>query len=132
MKQDYTTDVLICGAGAAGLTLAIDLARHGVAFRLIDKATQPFNGSRGKGIPAVIEQLARPGIHIHRFGVSGDLSDEDNHFMKAYGMEKGEAAMVRPDGYLAAVFSCSNLSAVNAVKGLMALAGLTSGASRHE
>jgi 2-polyprenyl-6-methoxyphenol hydroxylase-like FAD-dependent oxidoreductase len=28
---------LICGAGAAGLTLAIDLARRGVSFRLIDK-----------------------------------------------------------------------------------------------
>ncbi|WP_421998336.1 FAD-dependent oxidoreductase [Reyranella sp.] len=42
--------VLISGAGAAGLTLAIDLARRGVAFRLIDKAAEPFPGSRGKGI----------------------------------------------------------------------------------
>jgi 2-polyprenyl-6-methoxyphenol hydroxylase-like FAD-dependent oxidoreductase len=45
-----STDVLICGAGAAGLVLAIDLARRGVAFRLIDKAPTPFAGSRGKGI----------------------------------------------------------------------------------
>lgn len=45
-----TTDVLICGAGAAGLTLAIDLARRGVTFRLIDKLPSPFEGSRGKGI----------------------------------------------------------------------------------
>ena len=45
-----TTDVLICGAGAAGLTLAIDLARRGVDFVLIDKADGPFKGSRGKGI----------------------------------------------------------------------------------
>ena len=44
------TDILICGAGAAGLTLAIDLARRHVGFVLIDKAEQPFNGSRGKGI----------------------------------------------------------------------------------
>lgn len=43
-------DVLICGAGAAGLTLAIDLARRGVAFRLIEKLPSPFQGSRGKGI----------------------------------------------------------------------------------
>jgi 2-polyprenyl-6-methoxyphenol hydroxylase-like FAD-dependent oxidoreductase len=44
------TDVLICGAGAAGLTLAIELARRNVGFLLIDKAPVPFGGSRGKGI----------------------------------------------------------------------------------
>jgi len=43
-------DVLICGAGAAGLTLAIDLARRGLSFRLIEKMAAPFYGSRGKGI----------------------------------------------------------------------------------
>lgn len=43
-------DVLIVGAGAAGLTLAIELARRKVAFRLIDKLGEPFRGSRGKGI----------------------------------------------------------------------------------
>ncbi len=45
-----STDVLICGAGAAGLTLAIELARRDVGFVLIDKAPAPFGGSRGKGI----------------------------------------------------------------------------------
>ncbi|SDG26860.1 MULTISPECIES: FAD-dependent oxidoreductase [unclassified Duganella] len=50
------TDVLICGAGAAGLTLAIDLARRGVSFLLIDQAAAPFAGSRGKGIqPRTLE-----------------------------------------------------------------------------
>jgi 2-polyprenyl-6-methoxyphenol hydroxylase-like FAD-dependent oxidoreductase len=44
------TQVLVSGAGAAGLTLAIDLARRGVPFVLVDKASQPFAGSRGKGI----------------------------------------------------------------------------------
>ncbi|GAA1740272.1 FAD-dependent oxidoreductase [Nonomuraea bangladeshensis] len=42
--------VIICGAGPTGLTLAIDLARRNVPFRLIDAATSPFPGSRGKGI----------------------------------------------------------------------------------
>jgi 2-polyprenyl-6-methoxyphenol hydroxylase-like FAD-dependent oxidoreductase len=50
MTQKFTADVLICGAGAAGLTLAMDLARRGVSFRLIEKMEQPFSGSRGKGI----------------------------------------------------------------------------------
>ena len=50
MSHTYSTDVLICGAGAAGLTLAIDLARRGVAFRLIDRIDAPFQGARGKAI----------------------------------------------------------------------------------
>jgi 2-polyprenyl-6-methoxyphenol hydroxylase-like FAD-dependent oxidoreductase len=45
-----STDVLIVGAGAAGLTLAIELARRGIRFRLIEKLEGPFRGSRGKGI----------------------------------------------------------------------------------
>src|SRR5690606_34873668 len=50
MPSHSSTDVLICGAGTAGLTLAIDLARRGVCFRLIEKQATPFPGSRGKGI----------------------------------------------------------------------------------
>ncbi|ANM04157.1 FAD-binding monooxygenase protein [Rhizobium phaseoli] len=50
MTEKSTVDVLISGAGAAGLTLAIELARRGVSFRLIEKSTDPFRGSRGKGI----------------------------------------------------------------------------------
>jgi 2-polyprenyl-6-methoxyphenol hydroxylase-like FAD-dependent oxidoreductase len=48
--------VLIVGAGPTGLTLAIDLARRGVSFRLIDAASTPFAGARGKGIqPRTLE-----------------------------------------------------------------------------
>jgi 2-polyprenyl-6-methoxyphenol hydroxylase-like FAD-dependent oxidoreductase len=50
MRHTFSTDVLICGAGAAGLTLAIDLARRGIALRLIDKIDAPFLGARGKAI----------------------------------------------------------------------------------
>ncbi len=50
MKEQSLPAVLICGAGAAGLTLAIDLSRRGVPFRLIEKLERPFAGSRGKGI----------------------------------------------------------------------------------
>ena len=46
----YELTVLIVGAGPTGLTLALDLARRGIAFRLIEAATRPFEGSRGKGI----------------------------------------------------------------------------------
>jgi 2-polyprenyl-6-methoxyphenol hydroxylase-like FAD-dependent oxidoreductase len=50
MAEKFNADVLICGSGAAGLTLAIDLARRGVSFCLIEKMHDPFRGSRGKGI----------------------------------------------------------------------------------
>ena len=50
MEDQKPIDILICGAGAAGLTLAVDLARRGVSFRLIDKLAAPFAGSRGKGV----------------------------------------------------------------------------------
>ncbi|MHC8326433.1 FAD-dependent oxidoreductase [Pseudomonas sp. LB1P83] len=57
MKEQFAVDVLICGAGAAGLTLAIDLARRGIAFRLIEKADHPFHGSRGKGIQPRTQEI---------------------------------------------------------------------------
>ncbi|WP_141621431.1 FAD-dependent oxidoreductase [Myxococcus sp. AB036A] len=57
MANHSTTDVLICGAGAAGLTLAIELARRGVAFRLLEKMSRPFPGSRGKGIQPRTQEI---------------------------------------------------------------------------
>jgi 2-polyprenyl-6-methoxyphenol hydroxylase-like FAD-dependent oxidoreductase len=63
MTYSPTTDVLICGAGAAGLTLAIDLARRDVDFVLIDKAEGPFQGSRGKGLqPRSLEVFEDLGV----------------------------------------------------------------------
>ncbi len=100
--EEFATDVLICGAGAAGLALAIDLARRGVAFRLIDAASEPFRGSRGKGIQprslevfedlGIVDRLvaaggAYPPQRVHR----ADGSFEDSPFM-----EIGDAAPREP------------------------------------
>ncbi|NVZ65198.1 FAD-dependent oxidoreductase [Pseudomonas gingeri] len=57
MKEQGEVDVLICGAGAAGLTLAIDLARRGISLRLIEKRDGPFGGSRGKGIQPRTQEI---------------------------------------------------------------------------
>ncbi len=58
-----TIPVLIVGAGSAGLTLAIDLARRGIAFRLIERGREPFAGSRGKGLqPRTIEIFEQLGM----------------------------------------------------------------------
>ncbi|MFI1850578.1 FAD-dependent monooxygenase [Streptomyces sp. NPDC020480] len=42
--------VLIVGAGPAGLTLAVDLARRGVRARVVERGADLFPGSRGKGL----------------------------------------------------------------------------------
>jgi 2-polyprenyl-6-methoxyphenol hydroxylase-like FAD-dependent oxidoreductase len=57
------TDVIIIGAGPTGLTLACDLARRGVPLRIVDKAAEPFTGSRGKGVqPRTLEVFDDLGI----------------------------------------------------------------------
>jgi 2-polyprenyl-6-methoxyphenol hydroxylase-like FAD-dependent oxidoreductase len=59
----YTIPILIVGAGPTGLSLACDLARRGIEFRIIDKAQNYFVGSRGKGLqPRSLEVLDDLGI----------------------------------------------------------------------
>ncbi|WP_329793105.1 FAD-dependent monooxygenase [Lentzea sp. DG1S-22] len=55
--------VLITGAGPTGLTLALDLHRRGVPFRIVDASPAPFAGSRGKGLqPRSMEVLHDLGV----------------------------------------------------------------------
>ena len=63
MECTSTTAILIAGAGPTGLTLACELARRSVPFRLVDAAPAPFNGSRGKGLqPRTLEVFDDIGI----------------------------------------------------------------------
>src|SRR5215475_7157807 len=71
MSRTLSTDVLICGAGAAGLTLAIDLARRGIAFRLIDKIKAPFQGARGKAIQPRSQEVFEDLAIVDRVVASG-------------------------------------------------------------
>ncbi|WP_316770714.1 FAD-dependent oxidoreductase [Streptomyces sasae] len=71
MSHTTDTDVIICGTGAAGLTLAVDLARRNVAFLLIDKAPHPFVGSRGKGIQPRSQEVFEDLGVIDRIVASG-------------------------------------------------------------
>jgi len=80
--------VLIAGAGPTGLTLAIDLARRGIAVRLVDKAAEFFNGSRGDGLQprtlevfedlGVIDEVLRQGrsLPTMKIYLDGTLVDE--------------------------------------------------------
>ena len=55
--------VLVAGAGPTGLTLAIELARRGVGVRVIEKASEYFDGSRGDGLqPRTLEVFDDLGV----------------------------------------------------------------------
>ena len=55
--------VVIAGAGPTGLTLGIELARRGVACRLLERAATLFPGSRGKGLqPRTLEVFDDLGV----------------------------------------------------------------------
>lgn len=102
MTNDFAADVLICDAGAAGLTLAIDLARRGVSFRLIEKMAQPFPGSRGKGIqPRTQEVFEDLGILDKVVAAGGiyppirDYSDDGGFIEKDIG-ERSEPTPAEP------------------------------------
>jgi 2-polyprenyl-6-methoxyphenol hydroxylase-like FAD-dependent oxidoreductase len=101
MTSSTPPEVLISGAGAAGLTLAIDLARRGVPFRLIDKLDGPFRGSRGKGIqPRSQEVLEDLGVLDRIVAIGGeypvqraygdDGSSEEPHVMDPVAPTPGE------------------------------------------
>ncbi|MEU1144625.1 FAD-dependent oxidoreductase [Streptomyces sp. NPDC005863] len=58
MNHTQPLDVLIIGAGPTGTALAIDLARRGLAIRIVNKSDHAFDGSRAKGIqPRTLEVL---------------------------------------------------------------------------
>jgi len=52
-----STGVLIVGAGPAGLVLAVELARRGVRYRLVERDALPFAGARGKGLQPRTQEL---------------------------------------------------------------------------
>ncbi|MFK0161851.1 FAD-dependent oxidoreductase [Rhizobium sp. NPDC090279] len=102
MTEQFAADVLICGAGAAGLALAIDLARRGISFRLIEKMDAPFAGSRGKGIqPRTQEIFEELGI-LDRIVATGGLYPperryrDDGSFTESNIIEQGEPTPAEP------------------------------------
>lgn len=61
--RESATDVLVVGAGPVGLALAVELARRGVACRIIDQNGGPATTSRALGTQArTIEALGFMGV----------------------------------------------------------------------
>lgn len=97
-----SSDVLICGSGAAGLTLAIELARRGVSFRLVERMDAAFRGSRGKGIqPRTLEIFEDQGI-VDRVAARGGFYPPqrehrpDGSFVDSDFMEPAEPTPAEP------------------------------------
>jgi 2-polyprenyl-6-methoxyphenol hydroxylase-like FAD-dependent oxidoreductase len=57
MTDTHETKVLVVGAGPVGLTLALDLARRGIACRIIDQAPTYPIGTRGRGISGRTQEI---------------------------------------------------------------------------
>jgi len=51
-SDNSRADVLVVGAGPTGLTMACELARHGITPRIIDKSPAPSDKSKAFGIHA--------------------------------------------------------------------------------
>ena len=62
-KTTMTDAALIIGSGSVGLTIALELARYGVAVRIVDRMTARTDTSRAIGIwPRTLEPLDRQGV----------------------------------------------------------------------
>ena len=58
-----STEVLIIGAGPSGLFAAVELARHGVRARVVEREPGPHTQARATAIqPGTLEILARAGV----------------------------------------------------------------------
>ncbi|MDJ0380071.1 FAD-dependent monooxygenase [Streptomyces sp. G-G2] len=63
VKEAGVPDVLVVGAGPAGLALALDLTRRGVEALVVERADTLSPGSRGKGLqPRTLEVLDDFGV----------------------------------------------------------------------
>jgi hypothetical protein len=54
----------------------------------------------------------RAGLHIHTVGPLGDIIDNGGHLQRAYGLVPGEWVLIRPDGYIGATVSTTDLAAL--------------------
>lgn len=103
MNQSVECQVLIAGAGPAGLTLAIELARRGVTYRIVDRRDEPFHGSRGKGIqPRTLEIFNDLGVVDRILGAGGAYPPQWIHALdggqQAQGITVSEPSAAEPYG----------------------------------
>jgi hypothetical protein len=63
----------------------------------------------------------RPGLRMHTIGRRGDIVDEAGHLHDAYALASGDWVLVRPDGYVGAIVSSSEIGALESYLGKVGL-----------
>jgi 2-polyprenyl-6-methoxyphenol hydroxylase-like FAD-dependent oxidoreductase len=87
-------NVLIIGAGPAGLFAAAELARHGIAARLVEQDTRPHRQARGTAIkPGTLEILESVGLLQDFVKASAPV-----HGFRLYGPDLSALQSLRFDG----------------------------------
>src|SRR5262250_2367591 len=87
-------DVLIIGAGPSGLFAAAELARHGVAARLVEREVRPHREARATAIqPGTLEILDSVGVLAPFLDAA-----EHVHCARLYGPDMIELGAMRHDG----------------------------------
>ena len=93
--ESMKVDVLIAGAGPAGMTLATALQRQGVRFRIVDKDSGPTEATRAPVLwQRTQEILAALGLRDLWQPVSDEMRAESLHF---YGKPVGEVPALAPN-----------------------------------
>jgi hypothetical protein len=113
--------------GYAGSSLALEKPERGGGLLAGDRAPDaPIRGAAGQAtrlfelfkgadwtlLGYEVERdavLSRPGLNIHRLGPRGDILDEGGHLHDAYALTPGDWVLVRPDGYVGAIVSSSEI-----------------------
>lgn len=136
-------DVLVVGAGPTGLTLAAQLARFGVTFRIIDKQADRRNESRASGAARPRPTYSRnsrrrvfisccgpltgwhsrelDGQHasllsvtrLTRDLVSDALVDDSGAALQQLGVDDAAQYVTRPDGHIG--FRCAGTNLASAI-----------------
>jgi 2-polyprenyl-6-methoxyphenol hydroxylase-like FAD-dependent oxidoreductase len=94
MSDTSDTQVLIAGGGPVGLTAAIELARRGVACRIVDPLVELPQYAKAVGVqPCTLEAFECMGVR--------------RRILDAALVMRGQIAyVVRPDGYLGLAAAC--------------------------
>jgi 2-polyprenyl-6-methoxyphenol hydroxylase-like FAD-dependent oxidoreductase len=73
------------------------------------------------------DEIAEPrsDLHIHHVGARHELSDDGGHLRDAYGLAPGEWVLVRPDGYVGAIFGSDEAGALESYLKEVGLMSLT-------